>query len=308
MSRTREMLGEATAGGAAGVLAVASTYPLMVAKTRLQAQRRRDTAGSDGHAGDGAAHYKNALDCVLQVARSEGVRGLFKGLSSSLPKAFVTNFIFYFAYTLVKPLFKGWKNKLLAHMLQGVAAGSCVQIIMSPIEMVNTRVIADKTGKTRFAQTFMDVLRTKGCSGLYQGLLPQLVLTLNPGITNVVRHLITPSGDQASASKNFWTGAGSKACASMSTYPYVVAKVQIFTYDKSPGDDAAHDHRELSVVGVITRILREEGPLGLYKGCELQVGTAVAKEALLNTARYPLRAFVMRLFLGSAPVVSSSAA
>jgi hypothetical protein len=54
---------------------------------------------------------------------------------------------------------------------------------------------------------------------LWAGIMPALVLTLNPGITNVVREALAPVGRPATRAENFGIGAGSKALASLATYP-----------------------------------------------------------------------------------------
>mmetsp|Transcript_22087 Transcript_22087/g.43468 ORF Transcript_22087/g.43468 Transcript_22087/m.43468 type:complete len:358 (+) Transcript_22087:151-1224(+) len=345
---TMESLGEASAGGMAGVFSTATMYPLVVVKTRLQAQRKQEAKehlGEEAHKladEPGAAqskatqkklpeHYNGPLDCLLKVATHEGLRGLYSGLASSLPRAFLTNFIFYFFYAYLKPFFR--KSQTMAgNMLHGILAGIGVQLVMVPYEMVNVKVMTDKTGKTKFLDTCAKILRKDGLLGFYKGIVPSLILTLNPGITNVVRHYLTPSGMQASAGKNFWSGASSKAVASMITYPYVVAKVQMFTHEKKDhpshtlsstetpncqSDENAdgvsssvtktkegssvqqqqHHHDETTVAGVLGRIIKDEGVKGVYKGCEMQLGTAVLKEAILNMTRHQIEQFIMGFFV-----------
>lgn len=42
--------------------------------------------------------YRGLLDCVVQVAKEEGLRGLFKGLSPSLLKAALSTGFTFFWY------------------------------------------------------------------------------------------------------------------------------------------------------------------------------------------------------------------
>ncbi|GBG26365.1 Mitochondrial substrate carrier family protein Q [Hondaea fermentalgiana] len=320
-----ESLGEACAGGAAGVFATASMYPLVVVKTRLQAQRKQEQKGAAAEktvAGGNKEHYDGPLDCLRKIAAHEGLAGFLSGMASSLPRAFLTNFIFYFFYAYLKPFFQKLRNHVAGNMAHGILAGIGVQLVMVPYEMVNVKVITDKTGKATFLDTFARLLRTEGPLGFYKGIVPAIILTLNPGITNVVRHYVTPSGAKASASKNFWSGALSKAVASLTTYPYVVAKVQMFTHEKKNKkhddkevqvgkggnvsgedkgqDDEEHHEEKLTTAGVLGRIIREEGLAGIYKGCEMQVGTAILKEAILNMTRHQIERFIMSLFVAQA--------
>ena len=63
--------------------------PIDTAKVRLQTQGQVITAPAGlavaGTPGVGAApRYRNMFDCVSQIARHEGVGGLFKGLAPAL--------------------------------------------------------------------------------------------------------------------------------------------------------------------------------------------------------------------------------
>ena len=61
---------------AAGVITGIATNPIWLVKTRLQLDKSR--------AGGARGQYRNSLDCVAQVLRKEGIRGLYRGLSASL--------------------------------------------------------------------------------------------------------------------------------------------------------------------------------------------------------------------------------
>ncbi|KAG0168392.1 hypothetical protein DFQ28_008429 [Apophysomyces sp. BC1034] len=55
----------------AGIFTATATNPIWVVKTRLQLQ------------GNGRQQYRNSLDCVLNILRGEGIKGLYKGMSAS---------------------------------------------------------------------------------------------------------------------------------------------------------------------------------------------------------------------------------
>lgn len=62
---------------AAGLATATVTNPIWLVKTRLQL----DTAQSQG--GALMRRYSGSLDCIRQVVRSEGIQGLYRGLSAS---------------------------------------------------------------------------------------------------------------------------------------------------------------------------------------------------------------------------------
>ena len=71
---TLEML---FAGGMAGVASWVSCFPMDVIKTRLQS----DTEGK----------YSGAFDCYKKTVAREGYKALFRGLNSTLIRAFPSN-------------------------------------------------------------------------------------------------------------------------------------------------------------------------------------------------------------------------
>ena len=68
-----------TAAVAAGVITSTATNPIWMVKTRLQLDK--NVAKESG--GVAKRQYKNSLDCIKQIVRNEGIRGLYKGMSAS---------------------------------------------------------------------------------------------------------------------------------------------------------------------------------------------------------------------------------
>lgn len=64
------------AAACAGVITGTATNPIWLVKTRLQLDKSI-------HADGRGRQYKNALDCVMQTVRKEGVPGLYRGLTAS---------------------------------------------------------------------------------------------------------------------------------------------------------------------------------------------------------------------------------
>ncbi|XP_070577659.1 mitochondrial basic amino acids transporter-like [Ptychodera flava] len=80
------------AGGASGMCSWMSTYPVDVIKSRIQA---------DGV--DGKAKYKGTIDCIIKSYNepgSQGIRVFFRGLNSTLLRAFPVNAATFTVVTL----------------------------------------------------------------------------------------------------------------------------------------------------------------------------------------------------------------
>ncbi|CAM6051715.1 unnamed protein product [Sphagnum compactum] len=78
-----------TAGGLAGSLSWLCCYPLDVVKSRLQAQ---------GGVGGSGTRYKGIIDCFQISVRQEGFQVLFRGLGTSLARAYLVNGAIFSAY------------------------------------------------------------------------------------------------------------------------------------------------------------------------------------------------------------------
>ena len=63
------------AAAMAGILTATATNPIWLVKTRLQLDKEK--------AVDHDRLYRNSYDCIKKVLRSEGVGGLYRGLSAS---------------------------------------------------------------------------------------------------------------------------------------------------------------------------------------------------------------------------------
>ncbi|KAF9582893.1 hypothetical protein BGW38_010620, partial [Lunasporangiospora selenospora] len=60
-----------SAAATAGVVTATMTNPIWLVKTRMQLQI------------EGVRQYKNSVDCIYQILKNEGIRGMYRGLSAS---------------------------------------------------------------------------------------------------------------------------------------------------------------------------------------------------------------------------------
>ncbi|XP_071768446.1 mitochondrial thiamine pyrophosphate carrier [Centroberyx gerrardi] len=83
-------------GSGAGVISKTITYPFDLFKKRLQVGGFEEARAHFGQ----VRSYRGLVDCVVQIAKEEGVRGFFKGLSPSLLKAALSTGFTFFWYEL----------------------------------------------------------------------------------------------------------------------------------------------------------------------------------------------------------------
>ncbi|KAJ5176465.1 uncharacterized protein N7482_002342 [Penicillium canariense] len=272
-------IAHALAGAGGGILSMVLTYPLITLSTRAQVESKR-------------AH-STTLDAVRRIVQREGISGLYSGLESALFGISVTNFVYYYWYEFTRAAFEkaavqaGRASKKLTtveSMIAGAIAGSATVMLTNPIWVINTRMTARKSeseeqslpgapkkAKASTFSTLMDLLRQEGPKALFAGVLPALILVINPilqytifeQLKNMVerRRRMTPKDA-------FYLGALGKILATSITYPYITVKSRMHV--------ASKDGPKESLNGSLKKIIREEGYTGLYKG----IGPKVTQSAI----------------------------
>ncbi|KAM3380271.1 mitochondrial arginine transporter BAC2 [Capsicum galapagoense] len=88
------------AGGLAGTVSWISCYPIDVVKTRLQAQSESKSS-----------KYRCIADCFRQSVRKEGYNVLWRGMGTTVGRAFITNGVIFTAYeTALRFLYRNNDN------------------------------------------------------------------------------------------------------------------------------------------------------------------------------------------------------
>ncbi len=262
----------ALAGAGGGLLSMALTYPLITLSTRAQVESKR-------------AHT-SAIDAARRIIHREGVSGLYAGLESALFGIGVTNFVYYYWYEWSRNFFEkaaikaGRSSRKLTtveSIMAGAVAGSATVLITNPIWVVNTRMTARKQEseeqllpggekpekkKPSTIGTFLKILKDEGFMTLFAGVLPALVLVINPilqyTIFEQLKNLIEAKKKRITPTDSFYLGALGKLLATSITYPYITVKSRMHV--------AGKDGPKEGMTQSLRRILKEEGVAGLYGG------------------------------------------
>lgn len=248
-----------------------NSYPLITLSTRAQVESKRaETA---------------FLAAVQKIVAREGISGLYSGLSSALFGISVTNFVYYYWYEWTRAFFEaaavkaGRASKKLTtveSMIAGAIAGSATVILTNPIWVVNTRMTTRKTAaeddaasalpggapkpkKPSTIGTLLHLLKTEGPQALFSGVVPALVLVINPILQYTLFEQMKNTVEKkrrVTPTIAFFLGAAGKLFATSVTYPYITVKSQMHV---------AGSKKE-GVMEAINRVIKEEGYAGLYKG------------------------------------------
>jgi adenine nucleotide transporter 17 len=166
-------------------------------------------------------------------------------------------------------------------MAAGALAGSATVLITNPIWVVNTRmtarkaetsepllptkegeapVFAEKKRAPNTLSTFLKIIREDGPTRLFAGVLPALVLVINPILQYTIFEQlkqVLEKRRKVTATDSFLLGALGKLAATSITYPYITVK--------SRAHVATGEGRD-GMTASLKRIVREEGVAGLYGG------------------------------------------
>ncbi|KAK6430986.1 hypothetical protein LTR95_012857 [Oleoguttula sp. CCFEE 5521] len=276
----------ALSGAGGGLLAMAITYPLITLSTRAQVESKRAQT--------------NTLQAIKRIIDREGFAGLYAGLESALFGITVTNFVYYYWYEFSRAFFQrrtqNARLSTLESMAAGALAGSATVLITNPIWVVNTRMTARKAESNdpvlptkegdapssakkgrapSTISTFLKIIREDGPARLFAGVLPALVLVINPILQYTIFEKlkqVLEKRRKVTATDSFLLGALGKLAATSITYPYITVK--------SRAHVASGEKRE-GMTASLKRIVREEGVSGLYGGIGPKVTQSVITAAFL---------------------------
>ncbi|KXH36794.1 hypothetical protein CSAL01_06068 [Colletotrichum salicis] len=284
----------ALAGAGGGLLSMALTYPLITLSTRAQVESKRADSAF--------------LTAVQKIVAREGVSGLYSGLESALFGISVTNFVYYYWYEFTRAFFEAAAEKAgraskklttVESMIAGAIAGSATVIITNPIWVVNTRMTtrggnSNNKGKEAGASTdeeaqvakpkkapstigtLLALLKNEGPQALFNGVIPALVLVINPILQYTLFEQMKNTVEKkrrVTPTIAFFLGAAGKLFATSVTYPYITVKSQMHV--------AGNGEKKEGMSQAISRVIREEGYAGLYKGIGPKVTQSVLTAALL---------------------------
>ena len=124
------------ASAAAAAFAESSTLPIDTTKVRLQLQ-------VNAAKGSGTPQYKGMVDCFLQIARNEGLGGLWRGVTPALVRQVSYTSLTFALYEPVRDFIARDPTKEISLWQRFLAGGLSAGIgiaIMNPTEIVKTKM------------------------------------------------------------------------------------------------------------------------------------------------------------------------
>lgn len=248
--------------------------------------------------------FNSTIDGLRKIARNEGMRSLWRGLSPTLVMAIPGNVIYFTGYDSLRYNAHSPIRKYIPDAYVPLAAGSIARTaaatVVSPIEMFRTRMQATtgNTGRGVFLETLIGLRKLVYAEG-YASLWRGLTLTMwrdvpfsgiywwgYETVRNALTDMENPASSRSSRSrsssrsnenhtttflKSFVSGATSGAIAALVTTPFDVGKTrkQVFEHcsqTTSSGSAKVSIPEQLSMPRFLYRIWLDEGLTGLFRG------------------------------------------
>ncbi|XP_012534626.1 mitochondrial folate transporter/carrier [Monomorium pharaonis] len=262
------------AGISGGVVSTLMLHPLDLIKIRF--------AVNDGHTST-TPQYNGLRNAITQIVKTEGVRGLYRGVTPNVLGSGSSWGFYFFFYNMIKSSIQGGNSKKplgpSMHMFAAADAGVLTLLMTNPIWVVKTRLCLQYASDVNIAESkkyrgMIDALRkiykTEGIRGLYKGLVPGLFGVSHGAIQFMVyeemkneyyNYLNVPIDTKLSTTEYIIFAAMSKLIAAGSTYPYQVVRARL--------QDHHHDYR--GTWHCVQCTWRYEGWRGFYKGLSVNL-------------------------------------
>lgn len=274
LERDLSLAAHALAGAGGGAISLGLTYPLYTIVTKLQVR----------------SNYGGPIDTFLHVLREEGWTSLYAGLTPALIGNAYAQGVYYYWYAFFRSLAEGkgaTKRPVgtLLSLIIGALAGAITVVFTNPFWVVTTRLQtgrettkkddASSQAKSKsISQTIKEIYYDGGLQGFWSGLVPSLILVINPALQYMVFEKTKALWEKRSRALSsfdfFLLGAIAKTVATVFTYPYITVKTRLQAKGKYAG-----------MLDVLTKIYTQEGLAAFFKGMESKIVQSVLTAAFL---------------------------
>lgn len=274
-------------------------YPFDTIKVRLQSQPETSPL-----------RYEGPLDCFRKSVRTEGIHGLYRGISAPLLGAAVETSSLFFSYRIAQDVARNIlslpdeKQSLSLSTLAacGAASGAFTSLILTPIELVKCQMqVPQGTAAGTMPgplSVISSVYQHHGFRGFWYGQLGTLIRETGgsaawfgsyEGVSMLFRqHDLSTKQEALPFWQQLVAGASAGVCYNFLFYPADTIKSRMQTEEVGPIPGVKR--RTFWAVGKV--LWQQQGLAGMYRGCGITVGRAAPSSAFIFAIYEGLRELI----------------
>ncbi|XP_013781405.2 mitochondrial uncoupling protein 3-like [Limulus polyphemus] len=267
--------------GSAACIADIITFPLDVAKVRLQIQGESTVSQTVKQVSQSlhkptTPRYNGMLGTLFTIGKQEGPKSLYNGLCAGLQRQMAFASVRIGLYDSVRSFYHqklSGSNKqssspgVTVRILAGITTGGMAVMCAQPTDVVKVRMQAQVTGTpkryTGTIQAYRLIGQQEGVKGLWKGTLPNVTRNAIVNASELVaydlikeailRHQLMSDNSPC----HFVSAFGAGFCATVVASPVDVVKTRYMNSYKG---------QYLGAVDCAMKMAKEGGPLAFYKG------------------------------------------
>lgn len=164
VSHSSQLERVALAGSLSGIVMAGVNCPVELLKVRLQVQDHK------------TKKYKNIFDCAIKTVKSDGIPGIYRGLSATILRE-IPSFAGYFAvYEGLKGYFKTTiiHDSIWSPIISGGFAGIAAWLPCYPQDVIKSVIQSHET-RLSIPQAASNIYKTSGYKGFFKGFTPTMI-------------------------------------------------------------------------------------------------------------------------------------
>ncbi|KAK4226066.1 mitochondrial carrier domain-containing protein [Podospora fimiseda] len=162
-------------GASSGIIGAAAGSPFFLVKTRLQSYSPFLPVGTQHQ-------YKNALDGLSKIYKSEGIKGLYRGVGAAMIRTGFGSSVQLPTYFFAKRTLTehaGMTEGTPLHLASSTASGFVVCIVMHPPDTIMSRLYNQNGSLYKGVfDCLAKTIKTEGFFAIYKGVFPHLARIL----------------------------------------------------------------------------------------------------------------------------------
>jgi len=261
------------AGALAGISEHAVMFPVDSIKTRMQV-----------FATSPAAVYSGIGNAFTRISSTEGMRALWRGVSSVIVGAGPAHAVHFGAYEAVKELAGGNRGEgshFMATSLAGASSTIASDALMNPFDVIKQRMQMHNSGYRSLWHCATSVYRTEGIGAFYVSYPTTLIMSVpftavQFTVYEELKKRLNPSGVY-SPTTHVVAGGLAGAVAAGVTTPLDVAKTLLQTRGRS---EVAEIRNARGMMDAFRVIWKRDGFKGFTRGLSPRVLTFMPSNAL----------------------------